>query len=88
MHITQKQKNCPKHQAVFSRLPCQPCVNDRHPGRVNLPIIRALLNEFKDQGLRMIEVSRDDLQVLDKIRQAINELPEERNAVISSIVMT
>ena len=40
-------------------------------------IIRALLNEFKDQGLRMIEVSRDDLQMLDKIRDAINELPED-----------
>lgn len=47
-------------------------------------LIRALLNEFQADGLRMIEVARDDLQMLDKIRHAISELPT--NAGVRYIV--
>ncbi len=39
-------------------------------------LIRALLNAFKGEGLRIIEVARDDLVMLEPIRQAIRELGE------------
>lgn len=39
-------------------------------------LIRALLQAYHGEGLRIIEIARDDLQVLDKIRAAINKLPE------------
>ena len=51
-------------------------------------IIRALLNEFKDQGLRMIEVSRDDLQMLIKLEMPLTSCLKTLLVVISSIVMT
>ncbi|WP_350617411.1 DUF815 domain-containing protein, partial [Pseudomonas sp. HY7a-MNA-CIBAN-0227] len=40
-------------------------------------LIRALLQAYHSEGLRIIEIARDDLQVLDKIRAAINELPAD-----------
>ena len=40
-------------------------------------LIRALLQEYHSEGLRIIEIARDDLQVLDKIRAAINALPAD-----------
>ena len=40
-------------------------------------LIRALLQAYHSEGLRIIEIARDDLQVLDKIRAAINVLPED-----------
>lgn len=38
-------------------------------------LIRALLQAYHSEGLRIIEIARDDLQVLDKIRAAIKALP-------------
>lgn len=38
-------------------------------------LIRALLNTYHEYGLRIIEVSRDDLLMLNKIREAISYLP-------------
>ena len=40
-------------------------------------LIRALLQAYHSEGLRIIEIARDDLQVLDKIRAAINALPAD-----------
>ena len=40
-------------------------------------LIRALLQEYHSEGSRIIEIARDDLQVLDKIRAAINALPAD-----------
>ena len=73
---TQKQKIVQNTQQFLAGYPANHVLMTGTRGAGKSSIIRALLNEFKDQGLRMIEVSRDDLQVLDKIRQAINELPE------------
>lgn len=39
-------------------------------------IVRALLTDFADQGLRLIEVARDDLADLPKIRQLIADQSE------------
>lgn len=73
---TQKQKIVQNTKQFLAGYPANHVLMTGTRGAGKSSIIRALLNEFKDQGLRMIEVSRDDLQVLDKIRQAINELPE------------
>ena len=40
-------------------------------------LIRALLQAYHSEGLRVIEIARDDLLVLDKIRAAINQLPSD-----------
>lgn len=40
-------------------------------------LIRALLHAYQSEGLRVIEIARDDLFVLDKIRAAINALPAD-----------
>jgi hypothetical protein len=40
-------------------------------------LIRALLQAYHSEGLRIIEIARDDLQVLDKIRTAIKALPAD-----------
>ena len=42
-------------------------------------LIRALLQAYHSEGLRVIEIARDDLLVLDKIRAAINKLPNDCN---------
>ncbi|MUG33216.1 MULTISPECIES: ATP-binding protein [Psychrobacter] len=74
---TQKTKIIQNTKQFLAGYPANHVLMTGTRGAGKSSIIRALLNEFKDQGLRMIEVSRDDLQVLDKIRQAINELPED-----------
>lgn len=74
---TQKAKIIQNTKQFLAGYPANHVLMTGTRGAGKSSIIRALLNEFKDQGLRMIEVSRDDLQVLDKIRQAINELPED-----------
>lgn len=74
---TQKTKIIQNTNQFLAGYPANHVLMTGTRGAGKSSIIRALLNQFKDQGLRMIEVSRDDLQVLDKIRQAINELPED-----------
>ncbi|WP_313596405.1 ATP-binding protein [Psychrobacter sanguinis] len=74
---TQKQKIVQNTKQFLAGYPANHVLMTGTRGAGKSSIVRALLNEFKDQGLRMIEVSRDDLQMLDKIRDAINELPED-----------
>lgn len=38
-------------------------------------LIKAILNEYKDEGLRLIEIDRDDLDDLIEIADEIRELP-------------
>lgn len=40
-------------------------------------LIRALLQAYHSEGLRIIEIARDDLRILDKIRVAIKALPAD-----------
>lgn len=40
-------------------------------------IVRALLTEYSDQGLRLIEIERDDLSDLPKIQKLIEQRPEK-----------
>ena len=74
---TQKQKIVQNTKQFLAGYPANHVLMTGTRGAGKSSIVRALLNEFKDQGLRMIEVSRDDLQMLDKIRDAINELPKD-----------
>ncbi|WP_296405977.1 ATP-binding protein, partial [Psychrobacter sp.] len=73
---TQKHKIVQNTKQFLAGYPANHVLMTGTRGAGKSSLIRALLNEFKDQGLRMIEVSRDDLQMLDKIRDAINKLPE------------
>lgn len=73
---TQKQKIVQNTQQFLAGYPANHVLMTGTRGAGKSSLIRALLNEYKDQGLRMIEVARDDLQMLDKIREAIKELPE------------
>ena len=40
-------------------------------------LIRALLQAYHNEGLRIIEIARDDLRMLDKIRAVIKALPAD-----------
>ncbi len=40
-------------------------------------IVRALLTEYAEQGLRLIEIERDDLSELPRIQQLIEGRPEK-----------
>lgn len=73
---TQKDKITQNTKQFLAGYPANHVLMTGTRGAGKSSLIRALLNEFKDQGLRMIEVARDDLQMLDKIRRAISELPE------------
>lgn len=46
-------------------------------GTVKSSIVRALLTEYKDQGLRLIEIERDDLSDLPEIQKLIQKRPEK-----------
>lgn len=73
---TQKKKIIQNTKQFLAGYPANHVLMTGTRGAGKSSIIRALLNTFKEDGLRMIEVARDDLQVLDKIRQAINDMPD------------
>ncbi|PNK61364.1 ATP-binding protein [Psychrobacter sp. FDAARGOS_221] len=74
---TQKAKISQNTRQFLAGYPANHVLMTGTRGAGKSSLIRALLNEFKADGLRMIEVARDDLQMLDKIRQAISALPED-----------
>lgn len=70
---TQKEKLIQNTRQFLSGLPANHVLMTGTRGAGKSSLIRALLNEFYPQGLRMIEVCKNDLVVLDKIRHAIYE---------------
>lgn len=71
---TQKAKLLQNTRQYLAGLPANHVLMTGTRGAGKSSLIRALLNECKDEGLRIIEVARDDLVMLDPIRQAIVEL--------------
>lgn len=71
---TQKAKLVQNTQQFLAGLPANHVLMTGSRGAGKSSLIRALLNTFKNKGLRMIEVSRDDLVMLEPIRHAIKEL--------------
>lgn len=71
---TQKTKILQNTRQYLAGLPANHVLMTGTRGAGKSSLIRALLNACKDEGLRIIEVARDDLVMLDPIRQAIIEL--------------
>lgn len=67
----QKTKLIANTEQFLARLPANHVLMTGTRGSGKSSLIRALLKAYHHKGLRMIEVARDDLQHLDKIRQAI-----------------
>ncbi len=74
---TQKSKLIENTRQFLKGYPANHVLMTGTRGAGKSSLIRALLKEYHSEGLRIIEIARDDLQVLDKIRAAINELPTD-----------
>lgn len=70
---TQKTKLIANTQQFLAGLPANHTLMTGTRGAGKSSLIRALLHKFHHQGLRIIEVARDDLMFLDKIRQTIKQ---------------
>lgn len=75
---TQKAKLVQNTRQYLQGLPANHVLLTGTRGAGKSSLIRALLNAFKDEGLRIIEVTRDDLVMLEPIRQAIRNLSEQK----------
>ena len=72
---TQKSKLIQNTRQFLKGYPANHVLMTGTRGAGKSSLIRALLQAYHAEGLRIIEIARDDLSVLDKIRAAINELP-------------
>lgn len=71
---TQKAKLVQNTRQYLAGLPANHVLMTGTRGAGKSSLVRALLNAFAKDGLRVIEVSRDDLVMLEPIRQAIRDL--------------
>lgn len=69
----QKHKLIQNTRQFLNNLPANHVLMTGTRGAGKSSLIRALLNAYHQDGLRIIEVSRDDLMFLDKIRHAITQ---------------
>ena len=76
---TQKSKLIQNTRQFLKGYPANHVLMTGTRGAGKSSLIRALLHAYHSEGLRIIEIARDDLLVLDKIRAAINELPADCN---------
>ncbi len=74
---TQKAKLIQNTRQFLKGYPANHVLMTGTRGAGKSSLIRALLKAYHSEGLRIIEIARDDLLVLDKIRAAINELPND-----------
>lgn len=76
---TQKSKLIQNTRQFLKGYPANHVLMTGTRGAGKSSLIRALLQAYHKEGLRVIEIARDDLLVLDKIRAAINQLPSDCN---------
>ncbi|MEC5210105.1 putative AAA+ superfamily ATPase [Psychrobacter sp. PL15] len=76
---TQKSKLVQNTRQFLKGYPANHVLMTGTRGAGKSSLIRALLQTYHSEGLRIIEIARDDLLVLDKIRAAINKLPADCN---------
>lgn len=74
---TQKQKIIQNTQQFLHGLPANDVLLTGARGTGKSSLVRALLTDFWQQGLRIIEIERDDLKDLPLIREQINHRPEK-----------
>lgn len=74
---TQKQKIVQNTLQFLHGLPANDVLLTGSRGTGKSSIVRALLNEYQHQGLRLIEIERDDLVDLAEIQQLIRHRPEK-----------
>lgn len=74
---TQKAKLLQNTKQFLAKMPANHVLMTGSRGAGKSSLIKALLNQFHQQGLRVIEVARDDLVMLEPIREAIKRLDKE-----------
>ena len=74
---TQKAKLVQNTRQFLKGYPANHVLMTGTRGAGKSSLIRALLQAYHSEGLRIIEIARDDLRVLDKIRAAIRALPTD-----------
>ena len=74
---TQKSKLVQNTRQFLKGYPANHVLMTGTRGAGKSSLIRALLQAYHDEGLRIIEIARDDLRMLDKIRAAIKALPAD-----------
>ncbi|ERL55086.1 ATP-binding protein [Psychrobacter aquaticus] len=74
---TQKSKLVQNTRQFLKGYPANHVLMTGTRGAGKSSLIRALLQAYHSEGLRIIEIARDDLKVLDKIRAAIHALPAD-----------
>lgn len=74
---TQKSKLVQNTRQFLKGYPANHVLMTGTRGAGKSSLIRALLQAYHSEGLRIIEIARDDLRVLDKIREAIRALPDD-----------
>ncbi|MGP4951641.1 ATP-binding protein [Psychrobacter sp. T6-1] len=74
---TQKAKLVQNTRQFLKGYPANHVLMTGTRGAGKSSLVRALLQAYHNEGLRIIEIARDDLKVLDKIRAAINALPAD-----------
>ncbi|PJX24833.1 type I restriction endonuclease [Psychrobacter sp. L7] len=74
---TQKAKLVQNTRQFLKGYPANHVLMTGTRGAGKSSLIRALLQAYHSEGLRIIEIARDDLRVLDKIRAAIRALPAD-----------
>ena len=73
----QKEKIIQNTLQFLNGLPANDILLTGSRGTGKSSIVRALLTEYFDQGLRLIEIERDDLSDLPKIQKLIEHRPEK-----------
>lgn len=76
---TQKTKLINNTKQFLAHLPANHVLMTGTRGAGKSSLVRALLQAYHSQGLRVIEVARDDLKHLGKIRHAIKESVNQGN---------
>ncbi len=74
---TQKSKLVQNTRQFLKGYPANHVLMTGTRGAGKSSLIRALLQAYHSEGLRIIEIARDDLKMLDKIRKAIKALPAD-----------
>ncbi len=78
----QKRKIIQNTRQFLNNLPANHVLMTGTRGAGKSSLVRALLHAYHNEGLRVIEVARDDLQMLDVIRQAIKDSDNDCRYVI------